>query len=172
MKHLRSLLSVILVSVLFSAALIGCSPSKKSPAFPFTKLTWDNTYDDMVALEGKSTNTSDSIYKGTTYLYPKSYLNLDGTVKYMYDADNKLMCVAWSYAAKSSEDLKSTYNKIRDQLKKTYGDSGYNTDNPGNYGDVWYRDEGNIILSAVTTNSIKSLQYSYLNPAVSSKNDK
>lgn len=174
MKYLRSLLSVIIAFTFVATALTGCSfdknsSSKKSLGLPFTKLTWDNSYDDMVALEGKSTATYDSIYKGTTYTYPKKYLGLDGTINYMYDDANKLMCVAWSYSATSADDLKSTYKKIHDQLKNSYGASGYNTSNQTNYGDVWYRDEGDIILSAATTNSIKALQYAYLNPVVSNK---
>lgn len=171
MKYLHSLFSIILTLVLVSSALVGCGSSKKSEGFPFTELTWENSYDDMVALEGESDDTYDSMYNGTTYTYPKKYLDLDGTIKYMYDADNKLMSVAWVYSTDTDEDLKDTYDTIRKEVEETHGESGYNTEQATNYGDVWYLDEGNIILSVMTTNSQKALQYSYLNPAVSTKEE-
>lgn len=171
MKYLRSFFTAALTFALVSSFLAGCSTSKKDTEFPFSEITWDATYDDMVELEGTSDNTYDSIYGGTTYAYPKKYLDLDGTVKYMYDAEEKLMCVAWVYSANLNDDLEKPYNTIHDALEKAHGESGYNTENSTNYGSVWYLDEGNIILSAVTTDTQKALQYSYLNPAVSSKED-
>lgn len=171
MKHLRSIVTVVLTLTLVSSVLAGCSSSKRAAEFPFTKITWDDTIDDVVELEGTSDNTYDSIYGGTTYAYPKEYLDLKGTVKYMFDADEKLMCVAWVYSADLNDDLKEPYDTIHDKLEKAHGESGYNTENPTNYGSVWYLDEGNIILSAVTTDTQKALQYSYLNPAVSTKED-
>ncbi|GAA0807338.1 hypothetical protein GCM10008910_47270 [Faecalicatena orotica] len=171
MKHLRSIVAVVLTLILFSSVLTGCSSSGKTVEFPFTSITWDDTIDDMVELEGTSDNTYDSIYGGTTYAYPKEYLDLKGTVKYMYDGDEKLMCVAWVYSADLSDDLEETYDTIHEKLEKAHGESGYNTENSTNHGSVWYLDEGNIILSAVTTDTQKALQYSYLNPAVSTKED-
>lgn len=171
MKYLRSFFCVILAVILVCPTLAGCSSSKDSEGFPFTELTWENSYDDMVALEGESNDTYDSVYSGTTYGYPKEYLDLNGTVRYMYDADNKLMCVAWAYSADTDEELKDTYETIFKEIKKTYGESGYNTNQPTNYGDVWYLDEGNIILSAMTTSTQKALLYSYLHPDVSTKKE-
>ncbi len=171
MKHLRSLLSVVLTLVLVSGVLTGCQSEKKPAGFPFTELTWENSYDDMVELEGDSDNTYDSVYDGTTYTYPKKYMDLDGTIKYMYDGDNKLMCVAWTYSAESDEDLQETYDTIHEEVEKAYGESGYDPKTPSSYGDVWYLEEGNIILSAMTTDTQKALQYSYLNPKVSTAAD-
>lgn len=171
MKYLRSLFSAVLVLVLTLSALTGCCSPNQSEGFPFTELTWESSYDDMVALEGESENSYDSVYNGTTYTYPRKYHDLDGTLKYMYDADNKLMCVAWTYSTDTDDDLKETYETIRKEVQETHGESGYNTEQPTNYGDVWYLDEGNIILSVMTTNTQKALQYSYLNPAVSTKEE-
>lgn len=171
MKHLRSLLSVILTLILVSTLFTGCQSSDKPQGFPFTEITWEDSPDDMTALEGTSDTSYPSTYDGTTYTYPKKYLDLDGTIKYMYDGDNKLMCVAWLYSADSEEDLKKAYDTIHKQVEEIHGKSGYNTGNITNYGDVWYLEEGNIVLGAVTTDTQKALQYSYLNPAVSTKEE-
>ena len=54
-------------------------------------------------------------------------------------------------------------------MEDTYGESGYDSENPTNYGDVWYLENGNILLMVVTTDTQQALQYSYLNPEVSTK---
>jgi hypothetical protein len=125
----------------------------------------------MEAAEGSDYETYDSVYGGTTYTYSKEYLDCTGTVKYMFDQDDQLMCVAWAYTPESAEELDTVYSAIHEELVDTYGNSGYDNTDETNYGDVWYLDSGDIILSAVTMDSQWAFQYAYLNPAVSNSDD-
>ena len=45
-----------------------------------------------------------------------------------------------------------------------HGESGYNTQKETNYGDVWYLEDGNIIISTMVTDSQKALQFAFLSP--------
>lgn len=168
MKHQRTILSIILLTILLSLSLAACGQKSDSAPAPFSELTWDSSYDDMIALEGKEINSYDSIYNGTTYAYNRSFLDHDGSIKYMYDDKEKLVCIAWEYTAKSPEDLKEVYDEIVKDLTKKYGDSEYQSGNSTNNGNVWYRKEGNIILSSVSTKNINAILYSHLSPSVSS----
>lgn len=163
MKHLHK---ILIVTLLLALTLTGC---KKKSACPFTDITWKNSVDDVIAAEGKNYKTEDSMYKGKTYSFPKKYLGLDGTIMYMFDDNGKLMDVSWVYGPDSNDDLKNTYDRIHKDIKSAHGKSGYNVTNSSTRGDVWYLDEGDIILSAVSTDSVKLLQYTYLNPKVSNK---
>lgn len=163
MKHTR-LAGFILFLTLLSGFLTGCD---RSLTAPFTSLTWEHSYDDMTRLEGSDYKSYDSVYSGTTYSYPKKYLDIDGTIKYMYDAAGTLMCIAWVYSGDTDEDLKGMYDTIHDELVDVHGESGYNADSATNYGDVWYLDDGHIVLSVMTTDTQKALQYSYMNPKAS-----
>lgn len=164
MKHLLKILSV---SLTLAFILTGCQKPQPKLACPFTDMTWESTVDDVTAAEGDNYTTHDSIYNGTTYSFSRKYLDLDGTVKYMFDNNDKLMSVAWAYGTNNVDDLKKTYDKIHGQIENAYGKSGYAAENPTNFGDVWYLDEGDIVLSAVTTDSQTILQYAYVHPKVS-----
>lgn len=169
MKTIKSLIRTMLVIFFCIIIFTGCEKSKNS--FPFTTLTWDSTYDDMTSLEGNDYDSYDSVYTGKTYIYNKDYLGKSGTIKYMFDNNKKLMCVAWSYDADSVSDLDHMYNSIKEELEKTYGKSQYSPSHDTNYGDVWYQDSGDILISALTTANQNALQYSYLNPTVSNKDN-
>lgn len=134
---------------------------------PFTEITWEDDFEDVTNLEGDNYESYDSVYGGTTYTFPKKYLNLDGTIKYMFDGDGKLMCVAWSYGSDSLDSLTELYDEIHSDVEAAYGESGYNTNASTNFGDVWHLDGGDIILSVMNTNTQKALQYSYQNSVVS-----
>lgn len=164
MKHLRSFFSISMAFVLFTLVLSGCSKKDAAVTCPFSDLTWESSLDDMTRLEGTDYQTYDSVYNGTTYTYPKKYMDAEGTIKYMFDGDDNLMCIAWSYGANDNDTLDKLYNKIHKQVEDTYGESGYDSNNATNYGDVWDLDGGHIILSAMTTSEQKALQYSYQNP--------
>ncbi len=168
MKQHRSILSIILLTVFMSLVVTACGKKTDSAPAPFSKLTWDTTYDEMIASEGKETNSYDSVYNGTTYAYDGSYLNHDGSIKYMYDDKEKLACISWEYTAKSPEDLDKVYKELLKNLTDEYGESGYQSGNNTNSGNVWYRKEGNIILSSVSTKNINAILCSYLSPSVSS----
>lgn len=136
---------------------------------PFSTITWTNTLDDIIALEGENYSTYDSVYGGLCYTYPKEYLGRDGTIKYMTDETSAIACIAWTYTSDDAEDLYTLYDEINKYTIDQYGESGYNPQNSTNYGNVWYREEGNIIISTMLTSTNKALQYAYLNPIVSSE---
>lgn len=172
MKCPRLLFFTMLIFLLALSNFAGCSnpgigETSQEIVCPFTTLTWENTYDDMIALEENDYKSYDSVYNGTTYSYPKRYLDRDGIIKYMYNGDGDLMCTAWVYSGKIDENLEELYSTIHTELTATYGKSGYDTENSTNYGDVWYLDDGHIILSVMTTSQQNALQYSYLSPEAS-----
>lgn len=167
MKHLRTFFSVSLILTLTVSALTGCKSRPQDVNCPLTEMTWENSVEDVIAAEGDDYTTYESVYNGTTYVFPKDYLGMNGTLKYMFDDNDELMCVAWTYSSDTEDDLQDTYSQIHKQLEDTYGESGYDTKQQTNYGDVWHLEGGDIIISAVTTGTQKALQYSYLNPKVS-----
>ena len=171
MKYLRSNLSLLMVMIITCLALAGCGTDKPA-VIPFTELTLENSYSDMISLEGETDTTADSTYGGTDYIYPKEYLGLDGELHYMYDEDNRLVCISWIYYMDGKADVATTYNEIKNELESSYGESGYNTDAPSGSASKWTRDEGNITLMSITTETISAIQYSYLHPLVSSKQNK
>lgn len=157
-----------LVAIAGITLFTGCTGSKKHDAVcPFSDLTWDASPEDVIASEGDDYQTYDSIYNGSTYTFPKRYLEQDGTIKYMFDDKDALMCFAWTVQSDDEASLRSLYDKIHAQLVKSYGESGYNTDKSTNYGDVWHLEQGDIVLSVMKTSSQKALQYSYTHPDVS-----
>lgn len=170
MKISRLFVFVFLVISLFLfTACKADTNSNDEPdvVLPFTEITWEHGFEDVTNLEGDYVSSYDSVYNGTTYTFPKEYLNLDGSIKYMFDGDGGLMCVAWTYRSDSLDTLTYLYNEIHSNLEATYGESGYNANNSTNFGDVWRLSGGHIILSVMNTNTMKALQYSYLNPIVS-----
>ena len=161
----QRLLSLCLAAVFSISLLTGCSaPSSTEPDCPFSGLKWSSSVEDMEAAEGTEHETYDSVYGGTTYTYTKEFGGVSGTVKYMFDEDEQLAAIAWAYGTEDTDELDSLYDTIHSDLVETYGESGYNTSKETNYGDVWYRDEGNIIISTMVTDSQKALQYAYLSP--------
>lgn len=128
---------------------------------PFMDAPSHTTYNIMIEFEGNDYVSYASVYNGTTYTYPKSYHNLDGTIKYMFDNNQEIKCVAWAYSSDNLEELENEYLAINSELKAKYGDSHYNPNGSSNQGNVWYLDGYNIILSAMTTDTQQALQYSY-----------
>lgn len=154
--------------------LCACGASKKAsaPAAPFTDLTWEAAVEDMIAAEGEDYVTYPSVYNGTTYTYSKQYLGKDGTIKYMFDQDGALMSAAWAFSSENVGVLQDLYDEINASVNASFGESSYSADGTnavGNYGNVWYLEQGDIILSTMITSETKALQYAYLHPAVSNK---
>jgi len=140
---------------------------------PFSEATWTSSVNDISILEGNTASTYDSVYGGTTYSYPKEYNGKTGTIKYMFDDKEALMCIAWAYGSKDENELYALYDEINHSVNDLYGESHYNADsNTTNYGNVWHLDSGDIILSTMITSDNKALQYAYLNPAVSNTGEK
>ncbi len=160
------LCAALLMCLLLSGCQDGPSTEDRKAPAPFSELTWESSFDDMVSLEGEAEEGRPSVYGGLAYDYPKSYEGREGTVTYMYNEEEQLVSIAWSYSAPSPEELDAAYQKLYDQIAEQNGESekaaGYN-----NYGDIWRRKEGNIILSAVATDEMSLLLYSHLSPQVS-----
>ena len=155
------------LTLFFAAVLLcGCG-SKKSEALPdcpFSELKWEGSVKDMEKVEGTDHETYASVYGGTTYTYDREYQGVPGTVKYMFDQDDKLASIAWAYGSDDAEELYKLYDTIHADVVAAHGESGYNTQKETNYGDVWYREDGNIIISAMITESQKAFQLAYVSP--------
>lgn len=163
-KRLLSVFICILPIFILTACGGG---TETAPDCPFTDISWNNTVKDVIAAEGDDFSTYDSVYGGLCYTYPKEYLEHMGTVKYMFDEKEQLMSVAWAYGAESVEELSALYESINESVNEVYGESGYDANGVGNYGNVWYLESGDIILSTMITSENMALQYAYLHPLVS-----
>lgn len=140
---------------------------------PFTEMDWNSTTGDILTAEGTDYTTYDSVYGGLCYTYPKTFEGYDGTVKYMFNENEKLMCVAWAYNGTDDEEsMISLYNIINNSVTGIYGESGYAGNGVGNYGNVWYLESGDIVLTTMFTSDNTALQYAYLHPSVSNKAEK
>lgn len=170
MKKTRILALITLASLLVTGTAAGCSSEEADVSIPFSDITWENSLDDIIAVEGDEYESYDSVYNGTTYSFPKTFDGIEGEVKYMFDDNDELMCIAWQCSTADASELENVYSDIHSDLEDTYGESGYNSDShSSNRGDVWYREEGDIVLSAVTTSTMNALLYSYLHPDVSNQ---
>lgn len=155
------------LALFFAAALLcGCGSKELAnlPDCPFSDLKWTSSVKDMEKTEGTDYETYDSVYGGMTYTYEKEFQGVPGTVKYMFDGDDKLASIAWAYGSEDADELYQLYENIHADVVEAHGESGYNTQKETNYGDVWYREDGNIILSTMVTESQKALQFAYISP--------
>lgn len=170
MKLFQRFIFPLIAMSLLAASFYGCE--KKGGECPFTTITWENTPEDITGLEGDGGETYDSIYDGITYAYPKEYEGLPGTVKYMFDGENKLVSMSWMYETEDPKDLEAVYEKIHGEAEKMLGKSGYKYNREelakiAAPGDVWYRKSGNIVITTVNASDLKALQYTFLHPDVS-----
>lgn len=169
MKHFTK----FAVSLLFLSStvlsLFGCSSTSKEVLCPFTEITWESSLADIQSLEGELQNSYYSSYNGTTYVYNKEYLGLPGTVKYMFDDQEKLMSMAWLYFPESAEDLENVYANLVNQTTKMYGKSGFNSDMSTAKGEVWYLENGNIVIGVMSTELNEAIQYQFFHPDVSNE---
>lgn len=163
---LGSLLPALLTSIFLF--LSGCSSSKEV-TIPFTEITWENSLEDVQALEGELLDSYYSSFKGTTYVYEKEYLGLPGSIKYMFDDEEKLMSIAWLYLPESDEDLESVYADLVNQTNKLYGKSGFDSDMNTAKGEVWYLEDGNILIGVMSTGINEAIQYQFFHPEASSQ---
>lgn len=170
-RVLSGLITLILTCLLCACSSgdsSGAASGKSEPVSPISEAAWASTVNDMMAVEGDSYSTYDSVYGGTTYSYPKEYLGREGTIKYMFDEKEELMCIAWAYGSDDENELYTLYDEINQSVNDVHGESGYNADShASNYGNVWYLKSGDIILSTMITSDNKALQYAYLNPVIS-----
>lgn len=175
MKRFFQPISILFLVILSALFIGGCQ--KKEIKCPFTTIVWGNTLEDIKELEGNDGETYDSIYDGTTYAFPKEYDGLAGTVKYMFNGEDKLVSISWMYEAEDSKDLAAVYEKIHGEAEKMLGKSGfkYNREELEKVaapGDVWYLESGNVVLTTVDASDLKALQYTFLHPDVSEERPK
>lgn len=170
MRFYKNLIAICFCFILtLSLALSACKSSAKAdPVAPFSEIGWASTLDDIIAAEGDGYDTYDSTYGGLCYTWPKEYNGHEGTIKYMLDENDALMCIAWAYGAEDAESLDVLYQELYDSVSAENGDSTPQSQGVGNYGDVWYRDAGSILLTVMVTAENHALQYAYMNPVVSS----
>lgn len=160
----------VCLCLLVTAMSVSCGRGKDTePALdcPFTDMGWDSTVGDVIAAEGENYSTYDSVYGGLCYTYPKEYDGYSGTVKYMFNDQDALMSVAWAYSAQDADELATLYDTINTSVNEVHGESGYHAQGAGNYGNVWYLESGDIILSTMMSSEVMALQYAYLHPLVS-----
>lgn len=161
--------SILILIICLILAFTGCGHKKEETASicPFAEVSWEDTIDDILHAEGTAYSTYDSVYGGICYTFPKEYEGRNGTIKYMFDGENQLMCVAWAYGCESEKELLELYESINTSVNDIYGESSYGANHPGNYGNVWYLESGDIVLTTMITSENKALQYAYLHPLVS-----
>lgn len=160
-KTVSAVAGILLLSIL---VMTGCGKSSKN--IPYTEVTFESTLDDVLKLEGEDYESYESVYYGTTYVFNKEYLGRQGKIKYMTDDSGELCNVAWACAAEDGEHADILYKEIYAILQKDYGNP---TENSGvnNYGAIWKRSDGNIILSAMISSEANAVQVAFLNPKVS-----
>ena len=167
MKRLRKSVILLLLAS-FSLLLCSCGQSKKVEC-PFTEITWESTLDDVLALEGEPLDSYASTYSGMTYTFSKDFHDMSGTIKYMFDDNDKLMSMAWLYIPESKEDLENVYQTLCDETNQLYGESGFDSDMGTAKGNVWYLEDGNILVGVMSTGSNEAVKYQFFHPDVSSK---
>ena len=111
----------------------------------------------------------DSIYSGTTYSFNKEFNGMQGTIKYMFDDNDKLMSMAWVYIPQSKDDLENVYQSLYDETCQLYGESGFDSNTGTAKGNVWYLKDGNILIGVMSTGVNEAIQYQFFHPDVSSK---
>ena len=168
--NIRHVVSVILISCFMIISFSACSKDSSSINCPFTEMSWEDTTDRMISLEGDGYDTYDSIYKGLTYTYPKEYLGNTGMIKYMYDGNGKLCNVSWSYTGDSEDDVMEVYRAVVEDMNKLHGNST-NDDGVGNYCEMWISSGGTVMANAVITNDTKVMQIAYMSADVSKQPD-
>lgn len=168
MKHTKKLIFLLLFLSNITFLLSGCSSSKEV-TIPFTKITWESSLEEVQDSEGELLDSYYSSFRGTTYVYEKEYLGLPGSIKYMFDDNEKLMSVAWLYLPESNEDLESVYADLVNQTNQLYGKSGFDSDMNTAKGEVWYLENGNILIGVMSTGINEAIQYQFFHPEVSSQ---
>lgn len=142
----------------------GCVSSDSPLEIPFSDADWTNTAEDIQKLNGDPQSTYASVYGGDCYTYEQEYLERSGTIKYMFDENETLMCVAWAYTAVDSSDLDEVYNQIQEFANESYGESEDSPVGVNNTGAIWRLDSGTIIITAMSTAEVHALQFAYINP--------
>lgn len=161
-------ISVLFLLVILSLLIFsGCrNTDKVQTVAPFSEAGWESTPQELSSFHESTPDTTLSVYGGNSYLFPVTWMEQEGTVKYMYDENEQLVSIAFYCEADTLENLTALYDTIRSQAFREFGESIVTT-NQDNVGDRWIRSEGNIILAAFWNEESCALQYSFLHPRIS-----
>ena len=146
--------------------LAGCA---SSTAIPFSNAKWSWRLADVRAEEGNAKDKTVSVYGGDTYLFDKTYLGHDGTIKYMFNEEGNLASVAWTYTGNDSKEVMDIFKTIDNAETKKHGESEFSNTNDTAYGDVWYLDGYHIVITAFSYEDKTTVQYAYINEEYSAK---
>ena len=92
---MKKLLNFFLITALLLFFLTGCRTKALEQAVaPFSDATWNKTPEELIGLEENDFTTTPSVYGGDSYLFPVTWLDHEGTVKYMYDQNKNLVSIA------------------------------------------------------------------------------
>lgn len=163
MKHFNK--PFYLLFAIFSCCSLLCGCAEKEVTCPFTEANWENTSEEILALEPELTEGGESSYYGDSYIGPKTYQDLAGTIQYMFDEDGKLALIQWSYKAATADDAQTLYQTLHRDLEDKYGEGDFNSKFSSSIGgDVWYLENGNIILMYAEVSDYQAVQLSFVSP--------
>lgn len=147
--------------LLIAATMLSFSACGKRDEIncPFSKAKWSWSVTEVTAAEGKPDEVIASIYGGDTFLYEKEYLGRNGTLKYMFSKDGKLASVAWAYVSDDAKDIENLESELTLYEENRIGNSSVSPENNTSAGNVWYLDNGDVLISTVAVNGSCGLQY-------------
>lgn len=155
--------------VFLCACTAGPSEHNEDPVCPFSSAVWSQKEEEIKANEGEPESILLSVYGGNLLTYSKNYLGRSGTLKYMFSEDGDLASIAWAFITSEPDDLITLYEEIdRYELEKN-GESQFSSENSTSYGDVWYLNDCDILISTIFGNDSCGLQYAYINHAFSKR---
>lgn len=132
------------------------------PVFGEEDLSWDMTEDELTAVLGEPESIYFSIYGGDALTYPAEYLGREGTLKLMFSEDGALASVAWAYITPNADDLISVYEEIDGYEIERNGESGFSSQHSTSFGDVWYLEDRDVLISTIFGSDSCGLQYAYI----------
>lgn len=153
---------IITIAALMLMALLLCACGKaNSFDCPFSDAEWTMSPEALKSAKGEPVEIYASVYGGDTYIYPCNYLGNDGNIKYMFSEDGQLASIAWSLAGEN-EEIERVFNEIDRAETKLRGKSEFSSKNDATNGNVWYLDDGDVMVSRITANGSSALQYAYI----------
>jgi hypothetical protein len=159
MRGRNTLAKIISFSLVIALTFTACKSDKDR--IPFSSLTFDTTYDEMIEELGEPTETTVT-YLGDTYSYAGEYLQKDGNVRYTFDEDGKMASITWLYSSEDGEEVSALYADIHKQLENNHGKTTESSDDVTQLSDIWRLDSGNISLVAVISSDYNGLMYTYM----------
>lgn len=146
-------------------SLCACS-AEQVPAMtgaPFCEnACWDWDTERVTEEYGECAAPYASVYGGITLSYPLAWQEREGTVKFMFSEDGRLASVAWTLITESAEVLDEVYDTIIGLEAEKNGTDGSLSQGVGNYGALWYLEDRDVLVTAVSVGGSCGLQYSYI----------